>query len=287
MRTLTTLFTLAALLLCTTAYPQKQHRSAGNGEKTVKASKNYVTKEFRVSSFTGLNLAGGAPTVIYTQKSGKPKVEVYAPDNIIDRMDISVARNTLNVKVKKGFRISHESLEIRVSSPTLNHISVSGAGEVILRNGLKTDNLKLSVSGAGDIDAKNLVCSGDLTVSITGAGDIESDKVTCSKLKASVTGAGDLDLKNISAGTADVSIAGTGDVELSGSAREAAYRVSGSGDLDAANLRTKRTDANVSGTGNIQCHATDYLKAYASGTGSIEYKGSPKVDQSKKGVRKL
>ena len=107
-----------------------------------------------------MNLAG-SPDVIYTQKAGKPQVEIYTSDNIVDLLDINVANNTLNIKFKKGVSVSYNKLEIRVSSETLNNISVAGSGNVKLANGLKTDNLKVSVAGSGDIDADNITGSTD------------------------------------------------------------------------------------------------------------------------------
>ena len=70
--------------------------SGGFGSKTVKASKNYVTKDIKVNNFTKLSVAG-SPDVTYTQKSGKPTVEVYTSDNIVDLLDIRVKDNTLDV----------------------------------------------------------------------------------------------------------------------------------------------------------------------------------------------
>ena len=153
------------------------------GGKTVKASRNYVTKNIKVDNFTGLNLAG-SPNVTYTQKAGKPEVEVYTSDNIVDLLDINVVNNTLNIKFKKGVSVSYNKLEIRVSSETLNNISVAGSGNVELANGLKTDNLKVSVAGSGDIDADNITCTGNLNVSVAGSGDIEGSNITCANLTA-------------------------------------------------------------------------------------------------------
>ena len=111
MKNLTTFVSAILLVFSTTACSQ-----------TVKASKNYVTKNIKVDNFTGLNLAG-SPDVIYTQKAGKPEVEVYTSDNIVDLLDINVANNTLNIRFKKGVNVSFNKLEIRISSETLNSIS--------------------------------------------------------------------------------------------------------------------------------------------------------------------
>ena len=208
----------------------------------------------KVDNFTGLNLAG-SPDVIYTQKAGKPEVEVYTSDNIVDLLDINVANNTLNIRFKKGVNVSFNKLEIRIS-----------AGNIELANGLKTDNLKVSIAGSGDIQGSN---------------------ITCTKLKTSIAGSGDLKLNNISATNTEVSIAGSGTAILTGKTREASYRIAGSGDLFASELQAERVSASVSGSGDIKCHATDFLKARTSGSGDIGYKGNPELDVPKKGLYKL
>ena len=77
MKALTTFIAIALLAFSTTACSQQHtYRSGGFGSKTVKASKNYVTKDIKVDNFTKLSVAG-SPNVTYTQKSGKPTVEVY------------------------------------------------------------------------------------------------------------------------------------------------------------------------------------------------------------------
>lgn len=241
------------------------------GGKTVKASRNYVTKNIKVDNFTGLNLAG-SPNVTYTQKAGKPEVEVYTSDNIVDLLDINVVNNTLNIKFKKG---------------VVNYISVAGSGNVELANGLKTDHLKVSVAGSGDIDADNITCTGNLNVSVAGSGDIEGSNITCANLTASIAGSGDLKLDNVSAAGTEASVSGSGTAILTGTSQEADYRVAGSGDLFASGLQAKRVSASVSGSGDIKCHATDFLKARTSGSGNIGYKGNPELDFPKKGLYKL
>lgn len=81
MKALTTFIAIALLAFSTTACSQQHtYRSGGFGSKTVKASKNYVTKDIKVNNFTKLSVAG-SPDVTYTQKSGKPTVEVRQTDS--------------------------------------------------------------------------------------------------------------------------------------------------------------------------------------------------------------
>ena len=91
MKALTTFIAIALLAFSTTACSQQHtYRSGGFGSKTVKASKNYVTKDIKVNNFTKLSVAG-SPDVTYTQKSGKPTVEVY----------ISVSRTILSTSASR------------------------------------------------------------------------------------------------------------------------------------------------------------------------------------------
>lgn len=288
MKSLATFTAIALLAFSTTACSQQNTYSSGNifGGKTIKASKNFVTKDIKVDNFTKLSVAG-SPDVTYTQKAGKPEVKVYTSDNIVDLLDIRVTDNTLYIGFKKNVSVSYDKLEIRISAEKLNGISVAGSGDIELANGLKTDDLKISVAGSGDIEGSNISCT-DLDISIAGSGDINSSNITCNNLKVSVAGSGDMKLSNITATSATASIAGSGTAILSGSAQEASFSVAGSGDLFASELQAKKVSASVSGSGEIKCYATDFLKVRTSGSGNVGYKGEPKeLDYPKKGLYKL
>ena len=265
MKALTTFIAIALLAFSTTACSQQHtYRSGGFGSKTVKASKNYVTKDIKVDNFTKLSVAG-SPDVTYTQKSGKPTVEVYTSDNIVDLLDIHVKDNTLYIGFKKNVSVSYNKLEVRVSAEKLNGIAVAGSG---------------------DISGNSISCT-DLDISIAGSGDINSSDITCNDLQVSVAGSGDMKLNNVTANFTKASVAGSGTAILSGSTQEAEYSVAGSGDLFASDFVAKKASASVAGSGDIKCHATDFLKVRTSGSGSVGYKGNPELDYPKKGLYKL
>ena len=286
MKKLTSLITIALLAFSTTACSQQHTYSSGVfGGKTIKASKNYVTKKMKVEEFTGLSIAG-SHDVTYTQKAGKPTVEIYTSDNIVDLLDIRVKGDMLCIGFKKNVSVSYDKLEVRVSSEKLNNIAVAGSGDVELKSGLKTDNLRISVAGSGDIDGNNISCT-DLNISVAGSGDIHCGTVACDNLNLSVSGSGDMKLDNVTANFTKASVAGSGTVVLKGNTQEAEYCVTGSGDLFASDFVAKRASASVTGSGDIKCHATDFLKARTSGSGGIGYKGNPELDYPKKGLYKL
>lgn len=287
--TLTSIFLLTTVLsACAQSY--SHHFNSGNswlGGKEVKASKNYVTKQIKVSDFNQIAVSGSLD-VTYTQQSGKPKVEIYTSDNIVDLLDIYVKNGKLNLGFKKNVKVSYNKLEIRVTSEDLNAVNVAGSGDFKFTNGLKTDQLKMNVAGSGDITASNIQCSQEFTANVAGSGDIECKQLKAADMDISVAGSGDLKIENALVTSANASVAGSGTVKISGNADKANYSVAGSGDLYASDFKVQDISASVAGSGDIKCHAVEHLKARVSGSGTIGYKGNPELDYpEKKKVYKL
>ena len=289
--TLTSIFLLTTVLsACAQSY--SHHFNSGNswlGGKEVKASKNYVTKQIKVSDFDQIAVSGSLD-VTYTQQSGKPKVEIYTSDNIVDLLDIYVKNGKLNLGFKKNVKVSYNKLEIRVTSEDLNAVNgnVAGSGDFKFTNGLKTDQLKMNVAGSGDITASNIQCSQVFTANVAGSGDIECKQLKAADMDISVAGSGDLKIENALVTSANASVAGSGTVKISGNADKANYSVAGSGDLYANDFKVQNISASVAGSGDIKCHAVEHLKARVSGSGTIGYKGDPELDYpEKKKVYKL
>lgn len=287
--TLTSIFLLTTVLsACAQSY--SHHFNSGNswlGGKEVKASKNYVTKQIKISDFNQIAVSGSLD-VTYTQQSGKPKVEIYTSDNIVDLLDIYVKNGKLNLGFKKNVKVSYNKLEIRVTSEDLNAVNVAGSGDFKFTNGLKTDQLKMNVAGSGDITASNIQCSQVFTANVAGSGDIECKQLKAADMDISVAGSGDLKIENALVTSANASVAGSGTVKISGNADKANYSVAGSGDLYANDFKVQNISASVAGSGDIKCHAVEHLKARVSGSGTIGYKGDPELDYpEKKKVYKL
>lgn len=287
--TLTSIFLLTTVMsACAQSY--SHHFNSGNswlGGKEVKASRNYVTKQIKVSDFDQIAVSGSLD-VSYTQQSGKPKVEIYTSDNIVDLLDIYVKNGKLNLGFKKNVKVSYNKLEIRVTSEDLNAVNVAGSGDFKFTNGLKTDQLKMNVAGSGDITASNIQCSQEFTANVAGSGDIECKQLKAADMDISVAGSGDLKIENALVTSANASVAGSGTVKISGNADKANYSVAGSGDLYANDFKVQNISASVAGSGDIKCHAVEHLKARVSGSGTIGYKGNPELDYpEKKKVYKL
>jgi len=233
----------------------------------VTASKNYVTKKADFGNFEGIRLTG-SPDVIYTQKEGKPSVEVYTSDNIFPLLDIFVKDGILHVQFKKNSNIQNTGkVEVRVTAPYLTEVYLHGSGDIKFANGMKNN--------------------GPLNISVHGSGDIEGRNIECDNLSIRVQGSGDIDLSGVKANSTEANVNGSGDITLKGSSHTASFRVNGSGDIDAEKFEVADLHAEVTGSGDISCWATVTLTGSVRGSGDVGYKGNPEIDFSKKGLRKL
>lgn len=115
---------------------------------------------------------------------------------------------------------------------------------------------KVRIAGSGDVLLKNEVQSPSLDISIAGSGDITADKLQCNNFS--------------------IAIAGSGDAQLKGRATNSDVSISGSGNINASDMVTLNTTCLIRGSGGAQVYATDELSAKISGSGYIQYKGTPK-----------
>ena len=227
--------------------------------QTVTPSKKYITKELNnVSNFSSIRVLG-SPDVEYRQSSGsKTTISVYGSDNLVDLLEVSTVNGVLQVNIKKGVKIlsGERRLKVIASSPSLNQVDIKGSADVYLKGTIKGNDLNLNITGSGDIEAENLQYT---------------------NVYAWVKGSGDIDLKNVKATIVMSEVNGSGDINIKGSAQKAALTVNGSGDIDAEKLAATNVVATVAGSGDIVCYAAGQLDAKVSGSGDIEYKGSPSV----------
>lgn len=103
----------------------------------------------------------------------------------------------------------------------------------------------------------------------------------CAEFKAKCIGNGSIVVENIEANVVRAAIAtGNGTVNLSGSCREAGFRMLGTGVIAADRLRADDVDCRILGGGTIGCWPTLHLSVKGIGSTKIYYKGTPTIKKS-------
>lgn len=158
-------------------------------------SKNYVTKKVNVGSFNAISTSSSVD-VIYTQSSGGQDVEIYAPDNLVDYIDVRVEGGVLKVGFKSprnNFSINGKhKKEVRVSAPAVNSLKASSSGDIIIKNGLKTSGkVTVKASSSGDVTGSTISCD-DFAATANSSGDVILEKVSCTNFFADASSSGDV-----------------------------------------------------------------------------------------------
>lgn len=236
------------LMACISVEIDRKGVRVGNSQ-AIRASRHIITRTMENPAAFSKIVVSGVGDVEYVQSTdGTTSVSIIAPDNVMEILEVHSSGGTLTVSTKRGFHIvglGGNDMEVRATSPSLDAVRISGAGDVSIDKVLSTK---------------------DLTVTVSGVGDIEIDDLQCENVEIRVSGAGDVDVER-------------------GTAVEASYTVSGVGDIDVDGLRAQRVEARVSGTGDVECYASESINARVSGVGSIVYYGNPgSVEKSRSGI---
>ena len=205
--------------------------------------------------FTKISLSVTAD--VYLTQGNIQKVDVEGDEEDLEELVMEVVGNKLIIKSKSHGRIfgswsSWDDVNIYITLPTIEGISVAGSGSVTGRTKISTDDLDLSISGSGNIEL-----------------DIKAEEID-----ADITGSGDMDLK-VQTHQLSCHITGSGDIEVAGTGKSIALKITGSGDIDASGFEAEECIATITGSGSCEVYATKRIDANISGSGDIRYKGNP------------
>jgi len=193
------------------------------------------SKTFNLDSFTAISITNSSNVVF---RQGPQSVSVSGSQELIDKLDVSIERNSLKIKNKKGKSgnwYGKKGLTFQISTPNLKGLVISGSGDFVFDNNLKGSDFSMVISGSGDVSSK-----------------------------------GSMDVEKLS-----IVISGSGDVNLSGSANKQSLALSGSGDVNTEKLKCAEASVVNSGSADIEIYASEKISIVNSGSGDVEVKGSP------------
>lgn len=198
-----------------------------------------------VSQFTEIRLQTVGE--VQLSQAETTTLTIEAEENLLPLIETVVDGDSLIIRTQRGRNITPtEPIIIRLSTPTLNKITISGSGTVNA-NDIGTEVLDIAVSGSGDVRIDAL--EGDRVKStISGSGDI-SLSGDVSEQEVQITGSGDFSAVELLSNTAVVTITGSGNATV---------------------FATSSLDASITGSGNITFYGDPAVKRAISGSGDIE-----------------
>ncbi|MFW5657007.1 MAG: head GIN domain-containing protein [Bacteroidota bacterium] len=203
-------------------------------------------KQVTLKNFSKIGLAISAD--VYLTQGNEYSIQVDASDKDFEKIEIEVDNAVLRIKTRDFFPVNLGDVDIYITCPSIEQLSVSGSGKIEMENTLNADELDLNVSGSGDIQLLGL----------------EAEEVS-----ANIAGSGSVKFKQESV------------------AQQLAVRISGSGEVHADKLAVEESDIQISGSGDCETYTKGSLAARISGSGSVHYKGKPRVDAKTIGSGKV
>lgn len=185
---------------------------------------------------------------LYLEQSDRQRVEIVAKSSTLEDIVTEVKDGELVIRFKNRNvfwrSFNPGKIEIYVSVPEIEGLSVSGSGDII---------------------ADNRITSRQMNMAVSGSGNIRLDDLRTDRAKASISGSGGVL------------------IEKEGMADEFEASISGSGSVKAEKFEAKNVEVHISGSGNCSIRAIEKLKARVVGSGSVYYSGNPQVDSSVSG----
>lgn len=190
------------------------------------ASGDKSTETRTVKQFTGIESSGAND--IHISYGTEFRVMLKGSDNFLPYFKTEVLGNTLRLGYER-VNVKHDDVEIYVTLPALNYISLSGSGDATISGSFPQLNvLQVLISGSAELEAENSLQTDELLVKISGSGEV--------------------DLKRVQSNSAELSISGSGEAKI-GACQHLKARISGSGKVYYTG--TPLIDSQISGSGKL------------------------------------
>ncbi len=159
---------------------------------SVTGSGNLVSRQFDLDGFSRIDANSGAQVEVTRGDAFSVNVEV--DDNVASRLDLSVAGNTLRIRLQTDSQIN-VTLRVRVTMPELTGVTLNGGST--LRGELAGEDLAVNLNGGSQATLTGT--AGRVTIDVNGgsqallgdlaAGDVELSANGGSRIEINASGA--------------------------------------------------------------------------------------------------
>ena len=235
------LFISCSLLLTTISYCQ------WSSNQKIKGNGKVISEKRTTASYDGIAITGFFDVELVSGKEGN--ITIKGEENLLPYIKVEVVDKVLKISTEKNKYIStSKGSEIVIVVPfeSIDQVSLTGSGDVVTKNSIKSKSFSAKLIGSGDMNLN--VESNDFDVNLSGSGDMVLTGKT-ENFNSNLNGSGDIDAGDLKAKNAKITVSGSGDSKVFCSESLHA-RVTGSGDIEYIG-DPKKKDTKVNGSGAI------------------------------------
>lgn len=265
----------AALALIIAAIP-----AAASTRIKVVPSKTYVTRVVSCPDFTKL-VTNTTIDIEYTV--GPKSVKLYAPDNLIDYMQVTSSGSSLTVSWKSGVNLNINgsyTAKMIVSAPAVNDFLTNSTGDITIKSPLngQGSNYSFVTNSTGDIHMGSVTTTGEhMKLVSNSTGDITANKLQAGNVYLTANSTGDITASSVKGReNAMLHSNSTGDITVGSVTTEIASLASSStGDVKVDNLSAEDARIKSRSTGDVRVSdmAVEILRVEATSTGNVKLAG--------------
>ncbi len=197
----------------------------------------------KVDPFNEISLRIGAN--VHLEQGDKQNLEIVAKPSTLEEIITEVKDGKLIIRFpNKNYlwtTFQPGDITIYITTPEINGLGVSGSGDIIAEDEIRTKMLDMAVSGSGNIKLAEL----------------NAERV-----------------KSVISGSGDIVVAGKNP------AQDLSVAISGSGNFKGQDYSADDVSVKIFGSGNTSIEANKNLYIRIAGSGNVNYKGKPLIDQS-------
>ena len=214
---------------------------------------NIITSEVSLTPFERIHSSGSYEVRFHVSPGYRAVVTVDS--NLFQYVTLNIYNGTLDIGTKNMKSCRFTKFIVDVYAPALTGVKISGSGKFIVIDKITAPSFDLNISGSGNVEGS--IESDTFSIKLSGSGKLKNN-IICNDFSANISG--------------------SGAITVSGTAKDSNIAISGSGSFNGAEFKTNNTTAHISGSGNLHIWVLDYLRASVSGSGSIKYRGAPKIE---------
>lgn len=210
-----------------------------------------VRETREVSTFTKVAL--NIPGTLHLRQGDDRSVEVEATRRVLKHLETVVEGSRLKIRDESNFfedvfgeDREESEIDVYVTAPTIEAVSIAGAGAIVGETPIESSSLALENAGSGSVDLE--VSTSDLRTSIAGSGTIRV-RGTADEVSVRIAGSGTIDGLDLTTASADIQVAGSGDTRLHVTDRLSA-QIMGSGDVEYRG--SPSIDKSILGSGDVR-----------------------------------
>ena len=190
---------------------------------------------------------------VYVTQGDKNEVILEGDDDLLSEIETDVRSGRLVIKSRRNnWRFwnsrSRGRLSVYITVKELNGAYISGSGDIIGQNTIKTDDFVASIAGSGDIDMD--LDAEYVRASISGSGNIELQGKS-DRAKLAISGSGKYLAEKLTVGEYQVGMSGSGRGSIYVDGGDLDVRISGSGKVYYMG-NPRSVNSSVSGSGSVR-----------------------------------